>query len=140
MDNRDGRAATLWRLRARHTTAQCVLQPLPVGALLTLLQDNEVVFHETFPDTQLAEARADALRTRLEAKGWRAVPITATDRDRRRGSSSRQSDVPLENGQHQHDIEHGDEGSNHGGAVRDVRESYVSDKPERQEDQGRPKT
>jgi hypothetical protein len=99
MDTKDDRAATLWRLRARHTTAECVLQPLPVGALLTLLQENEVVFHETFPDMQLAEVRAEALRVRLEAKGWRAVPITTSRHDRHRGSSSRQPDTPPEDDQ-----------------------------------------
>jgi hypothetical protein len=84
-DNTDDRTAILWRLRARQTTAQCVVQPLPVGALLTLLQDDEVVFQETFPDTRLAERRADALRSRLEAKGWRIVSVERLER-RRRGA------------------------------------------------------
>lgn len=84
MHKTDGRAAILWRLRARHTMATCVLQPLPVGALLTLLQDDDVVFNEAFPDAHLAEARAHALRARLEAKGWESVPIADADRDRRR--------------------------------------------------------
>jgi hypothetical protein len=84
MHNTDGRATTLWRLRARHTIATCVLQVLPVGALLTLRQDDDVVFHEAFPDTTLAEARARALRARLEAKGWQTVPIANGDRERRR--------------------------------------------------------
>lgn len=84
MDNTDARAAILWRLRARHTTAHCVLQLLPVGALLTMLQDDDIVFRETFPDARLAEARADALRGRLEAKGWQPVPIERAARGRRR--------------------------------------------------------
>jgi hypothetical protein len=83
MHNTDDRAAIVWRLRARRTMAQCVLQPLAVGALLTVLQDDEVVLQETFPDEHLAEARAEALRRRLEAKGWRAVPLENSERRRR---------------------------------------------------------
>ncbi|PYR89965.1 MAG: hypothetical protein DMF84_22260 [Acidobacteria bacterium] len=84
MHNTDDRAAILWRLRARHTTATCVLQPLAVGALLTLLQDDDVVFREAFPDAHLAEARARALRARLQGKGWHAVPIANAGCGRRR--------------------------------------------------------
>ena len=84
MYNIDHRDQILWRLRARHTTTHCVLQPLAVGALLTLLQDDDVVLQETFPDAHLAGTRADALRARLEAKGWRAVPLARVERTRRR--------------------------------------------------------
>jgi hypothetical protein len=83
-DNTDDRAAIIWRLRARHTTAHCVLQQLPVGALLTLFQDEDVISREAFPDVHLAEARADALRARLEAKGWKALPVERVQRGRRR--------------------------------------------------------
>jgi hypothetical protein len=83
-DNTDGRAAIIWRLRARHTTAHCILEKLSVGALLTLLQDEDVISREAFPDVLLAEARADALRARLEAKGWTPVPIERVERGRRR--------------------------------------------------------
>jgi hypothetical protein len=84
MHNTDDRPAILWRLRARQTTAHCVLQPLPVGALLTLRQDDDIVLQEIFPDTHLAERRAVALRSRLEAKGWRIVLVEGADRRRRR--------------------------------------------------------
>jgi hypothetical protein len=82
--NTDGRAATIWRLRARQTTAHCVLQELSVGALLTLFQDDEVISREAFPDVHLAEARADALHARLVAKGWKAVPVERPESGRRR--------------------------------------------------------
>lgn len=88
MQNSDDRAETLWRLRARHSTVHCVLQPLAVGALLTLLQDDDVVLHETFPDAHLAEARANALRARLEAKGWQVVPPVNPEDGRRRAGTS----------------------------------------------------
>jgi hypothetical protein len=88
MQNTDGRAEILWRLRARHSTAQCVLEQLPVGVLLTLLQDDDVVLHETFPDAHLAKARASALRERLEAKGWQAVPSVGPEPGRRRPGTS----------------------------------------------------
>jgi hypothetical protein len=83
-DNTDGRAAIIWRLRARQTTAHCVLQEMAVGALLTLFQDEDVISSEAFPDIHLAEARAHALRARLEAKGWKAVPTERVERGRRR--------------------------------------------------------
>jgi hypothetical protein len=54
-----------------------------------MLQDDDVVFHETFPDAHLAEARADALRARLEAKGWQSVPVETPAPGRRRGGTSR---------------------------------------------------
>jgi uncharacterized protein (DUF58 family) len=84
MHNSDGRVAILWRLGARHSVATCVLEPLPVGALLTLRQDDQVLFQEVFPDAQLAEARAAALRARLKAKGWRVISIEAAEPGRRR--------------------------------------------------------
>jgi hypothetical protein len=82
MHNTDGRTALLWRLQARQSTATCVLELLPVGAILTVRQDDEVVFQETFPDAHLAERRAEALCRRLEAKGWQAVPQAAERRRR----------------------------------------------------------
>ena len=83
MHSTGDRATILWRLRARHTETMCVLEALPVGALLTLQQDGEIVLQDTFPDVHLATTRADALRARLEAKGWRAVPLERTERRRR---------------------------------------------------------
>lgn len=80
MHKTDGRAALLWRLQGRQSMATCVLEPLAVGALLTVRQDDEVAFQETFPDAHLAEDRAEALRRRLEAKGWRLVPDVAERR------------------------------------------------------------
>jgi hypothetical protein len=84
MHNTGDRAMIVWRLRARHTVATCILEPLAVGALLVLRQDDEVVFQDMFPAAHLAEARAEALRKRLEAKGWRAVPMEDAEGRRRR--------------------------------------------------------
>ena len=84
MHSTGDRATILWRLRARHTETTCVLDRLPVGALLTLQQDDQVVLQDTFPDVHLAVARANALRARLQAKGWRAVPLENSGRGRRR--------------------------------------------------------
>jgi hypothetical protein len=64
----------LWRMRARQSAAICLVRPLDSGALLMLLQDDEVVIREMFADAMLAEMRATALRSRLEERGWHALP------------------------------------------------------------------
>lgn len=61
----------LWSLRARRSTATCVLHPRPTWTELVILQDEEVAFRESFPDEDTARIRATALHERLLRKGWR---------------------------------------------------------------------
>jgi hypothetical protein len=61
----------LWSLRARRSTATCVLNPRSTSTELVILQDEEVAFRESFPDEDTARVRATALHERLLRKGWR---------------------------------------------------------------------
>ena len=60
----------LWSLRARRSTAKCVLHAEASWTELVILQDEEVAFREAFPDETSARVRADALHDRLMEKGW----------------------------------------------------------------------
>ncbi len=60
----------LWSLKARRSTAKCVLHAEASGTELVILQDEEVAFREAFPDESTARLRADALHDRLMQKGW----------------------------------------------------------------------
>jgi hypothetical protein len=68
----DDRQGVLWSLRARRSTAKCVLYAEPTRAELVILQDEEVAFREAFPDEDTARHRASALHDRLLKKGWRS--------------------------------------------------------------------
>ena len=63
-------AGLLWRLRARRSTAKCVLHAEASWTELVILQDEEVAFREAFPDETSARVRAVALHDRLMQKGW----------------------------------------------------------------------
>lgn len=62
----------LWSLRARRSTAKCVLHAEASWTELVILQDEEVAFREAFPDEATARTRAALLQERLLNKGWRA--------------------------------------------------------------------
>jgi hypothetical protein len=61
----------LWSLRARRSTATCLLHPGSTWAELVILQDREVAFREAFPDEDTARLRARALHDRLLQRGWK---------------------------------------------------------------------
>ena len=64
----------LWSLRARRSTAKCVLRAEITGGMSTellILQDDEIAFREAFPDEYTARNRASALHDRLVKRGWR---------------------------------------------------------------------
>jgi hypothetical protein len=63
----------LWSLRARRSTATCLLHPRSTWTELVILQDEEVAFRESFPDEVAARIRATALHDRLLKKGWKAA-------------------------------------------------------------------
>lgn len=60
----------LWRLQARRSVVKCVVEN-ENRAELVLLQDEEVAHREQFCDEYSARHRAEALRARLVAGGWR---------------------------------------------------------------------
>ena len=62
----------LWSLRARRSTAKCVLHAEATWTELVILQDEEVAFREAFPDQDTARMRATLLQERLLKKGWKA--------------------------------------------------------------------
>ena len=62
----------LWSLRAKRSTAKCVLHAEASGTELLILQDEEVAFREAFPDEDTARLRAALLQERLLKKGWKA--------------------------------------------------------------------
>jgi hypothetical protein len=68
----DDRRDVLWSLRARRSTAKCVMHPMSTCTELVILQDEEVAFREAFADEEAARVRASALHERLLKKGWRA--------------------------------------------------------------------
>jgi len=61
----------LWSLRAKRSTAKCVLHAEATWTELLVLQDEEIAFRESFPDEDAARMRAAALRERLVRLGWR---------------------------------------------------------------------
>jgi hypothetical protein len=61
----------LWSLRARRSTAKCVLHAEATWTELLVLQDEEIAFRESFPDENAARTRATALHERLVRRGWR---------------------------------------------------------------------
>jgi hypothetical protein len=61
----------LWSLRARRSTATCLLHPRSTWTELVILQDEEIALRESFPDEDTARVRARALHERLLKKGWR---------------------------------------------------------------------
>lgn len=63
----------LWSLRAKRSTAKCVLQPVSTWTELLILQDEEIAFREAFADEDAARLRASALQDRLLKKGWRSA-------------------------------------------------------------------
>jgi hypothetical protein len=63
----------LWSLRARRSTATCLLHPRSTWTELVILQDEEIAFRESFPDEDAARNRATALHDRLLKKGWKAA-------------------------------------------------------------------
>lgn len=65
------RQGVLWSLRARRSTAKCVLHSEASSAELLILQDEEIAFRESFPDEYTARVRASALHQRLIDKGWK---------------------------------------------------------------------
>ena len=65
------RQGVLWSLRARRSTAKCVLHSDASWAELLILQDEEIAFRESFPDAFTARLRATALHQRLIDKGWK---------------------------------------------------------------------
>ena len=70
MDANDGQGV-LWSLRAKRSTAKCVLRAEPAWTELVILQDEEIAFRESFPDEEAARSRAAALHDRLLKKGWK---------------------------------------------------------------------
>jgi hypothetical protein len=66
----DVHQGVLWSLRARRSTAKCVLHAEAAWTELVILQDEEVAFRESFPDEHAARLRAEALHKRLVEKGW----------------------------------------------------------------------
>ena len=62
----------MWSLRARRSTATCLLHPRSTWTELVILQDEEIAFRESFPDEVAARSRATALHDRLLKKGWKA--------------------------------------------------------------------
>jgi hypothetical protein len=66
----DDRQGVLWSLRARRSTAKCVLHAEATWTELVILQDEEVALRESFPDEYAARLRAEALHHRLVEKGW----------------------------------------------------------------------
>ena len=71
MDDAEPKEALLWSLRAKRSTAKCVLSTTPHAAELLILQDEEVAIRERFPDEDIARVRARALREGLLQRGWR---------------------------------------------------------------------
>jgi hypothetical protein len=69
----DERQGLLWSLRARRSTAKCVLITEPTWTELIILQDEEIAFRESFPTEDAARLRASALHDRLLQKGWKAA-------------------------------------------------------------------
>lgn len=67
----DDRVGVLWSLRARRSTAKCVLHAEATWTELVVLQDDEIAFRESFPDADAARLRAAALHDRLLKKGWK---------------------------------------------------------------------
>lgn len=67
----DDRFGVLWSLRAKRSTAKCVLHSEPTWTELVVLQDEEIAFRESFPDAASARMRALALHERLLKKGWK---------------------------------------------------------------------
>lgn len=65
------RQGVLWSLRARRSTAKCVLNSDASWTELLVLQDEEIAFRESFPDEYTARVRATALHQRLIEKGWK---------------------------------------------------------------------
>ena len=65
------RQGLLWSLRARRSTAKCVLHAEASSTELLILQDEEIAFRESFPDEYTARLRASALHQRLIDKGWK---------------------------------------------------------------------
>ena len=61
----------LWSLRAKRSTAKCVLHAEATWTELLVLQDEEIAFRESFPDEDSARMRAAALQERLLRLGWR---------------------------------------------------------------------
>ena len=61
----------LWSLRAKRSTAKCVLHAEATWTELLVLQDEEIAFRESFPDEDSARMRAAALQERLMRLGWR---------------------------------------------------------------------
>ena len=61
----------LWSLRAKRSTAKCVLHAEATWTELLVLQDEEIAFRESFPDEDAARMRAAALHERLVRLGWR---------------------------------------------------------------------
>jgi hypothetical protein len=61
----------LWSLRAKRSTAKCVLHAEATWTELLVLQDEEIAFRESFPDEDSARMRATALHERLVRLGWR---------------------------------------------------------------------
>jgi hypothetical protein len=66
----DDPSGTLWSLKARRSTAKCVIHAEAARTELVILQDEEVAFREAFPDETAARLRAGALHDRLMQKGW----------------------------------------------------------------------
>ena len=66
----EDRQGELWRLRAKRSTAKCVLHAEAAWIELVILQDEEVAFRESFPDERTARVRAVALHDRLVERGW----------------------------------------------------------------------
>lgn len=67
----DDLLGVLWSLRAKRSTAKCVLVTEATCTELVVLQDDEVAFREMFPDEDTARMRAAALHQRLMRKGWK---------------------------------------------------------------------
>ena len=61
----------LWSLRARRSTAKCLMHPKSTWTELVILQDEEIALRESFPDENTARMRAAALHERLLKKGWK---------------------------------------------------------------------
>lgn len=66
----DDRQGVLWSLRAKRSTARCILHADRAWTELVILQDEEIAFREAFPNEDSARLRATALRDRLVQKGW----------------------------------------------------------------------
>lgn len=65
-------ARSLWCLRRRASDVRCILDARALPVEVRIIQDQDLVLTEIFPEEWLALNWANAYRTRLEEHGWHA--------------------------------------------------------------------